>query len=111
AFKTPIPKGEPIIQIAEPFDGVDHSYMITPLVGRSLQAQGYRVVHQVGRNSGPKSEMNVWDIGQALGAKPALGNSDLATEKKSFGWFFHQSSMSQALDRWVDLRRQIIKRP
>ena len=111
AFKTSLPKGESIIQIAEPFDGVDHSYMITPLIGRALQAKGYRVVHQVGRNSGPKFEINLWDIAQALGEKSALGNSDIMSEKPGFGWFFHQSVMSQALDRWVNLRHQIIKRP
>jgi len=110
-FKIPAPQGEPIIQIAEPFDGVDHSYMITPLIGQALQKEGYRVVHQMGRNSGPKSDMNLLDITQALGVKPALSNTDLATEKSRFGWFFHQSLMSRALDRWVDLRHQIIKRP
>jgi len=111
SFKTPVPKGEPVIQIAEPFDGVDHSYMITPLIGRHLQGLGYRVVHQVGRNSGPKMEMNLWGIAQALGQKAATSNEDLAAAKPIFGWFFHQSLMSQALDRWVDLRRQTIKRP
>ena len=111
AFKVQAPKGESIIQIAEPFDGVDHSYMITPLVGRALQAQGYRVVHQVGRNSGPKFDMNLWEIAQALEQKPAKSNSDLASDKPDFGWFFHQSLMSQALDRWVKLRHQTIKRP
>jgi len=111
AFKVPAPKGEPIIQIAEPFDGVDHSYMITPLIGRALQAQGYRVVHQVGRNSGPKFDMNLWEIAQALGQKPAISNSDLASNKPDFGWFFYQSLMSPALDRWVKLRHQTIKRP
>jgi anthranilate phosphoribosyltransferase len=110
-FRIPAPQGEPIIQISEPFDGVDHSYMITPLVGRYLQGLDYRVVHQVGHNSGPKSEMNLLDIAEALGQRPAAGNADLALGKPAFGWFFHQSLMSQALDRWVDLRRQIIKRP
>lgn len=111
AFKIPAPKGEPIIQIAEPFDGVDHSYMITPLIAHHLQAQGYRVAHQVGRNSGPKFEMNLWDIAQSLGVKPALSNADLSLEKTAYGWFFHQSMMSPMLDRWVDLRHQTIKRP
>ncbi len=111
AFRVPAPGGEPIIQIAEPFDGVDHSYMITPLIGHALSSKNFRVVHQVGRNSGPKFEMNLWDIAQALGLKPASGNGDLALDKPSLGWFFHQSLMSPALDRWVNLRHQIIKRP
>jgi anthranilate phosphoribosyltransferase len=110
-FKIPAPAGDPIIQIAEPFDGVDHSYMITPLIGQALRSQDYRVVHQVGRNSGPKSDMNLWDIAQALGEKPASSNADLSLDGPAYGWFFHQSLMSKALDRWVDLRHQIIKRP
>jgi len=110
-FKTPTPQGDPIIQISEPMDGVDHSYMITPLIARHFQAQGYRVVHQIAQNSGPKFEMNLADIAQALGEKPARSNADLALNKPQLGWFFHQSKMSQALDRWVNLRHQIIKRP
>ena len=111
AFRMPTPQGEPIIQIAEPFDGVDHSYMITPLIARALQVQGYRVVHQVGRNSGPKFDMNLWEISQALGLKVSQSNMDLSSHKPAFGWFFHQSVMSKALDSWVDLRHQTVKRP
>jgi len=85
--------------------------MITPLVAGALQKEGYRVVHQMGRNSGPKCDMNLLDIARALGVKPTLSNADLTMEKPRFGWFFHQSLMSPALDRWVDLRHQIIKRP
>ena len=111
AFRTPVPLGEPVIQMAEPFDGVDHSYMITPVVAAALQSQGFRVVHQVGRNSGPKFDMNLGDIAQALSEKFALSNADLSGVKPAYGWFFHQSLMSPSLDRWVDLRHQIIKRP
>jgi len=111
AFKIPTPVGEPIIQFAEPFDGTDHSYMITPLIGRFFQRDGYRVVHQVGQNSGPKFEMNLWDIALALGEKAAKSNADLSLEKQAFGWFFHQSVMSPMLERWVRIRHQTIKRP
>ncbi|HLD70248.1 MAG TPA: anthranilate phosphoribosyltransferase, partial [Candidatus Omnitrophota bacterium] len=52
-FRGNVPPGNPIIQLAEPFDGVDHSYMITPLLANYFQSQGYRVVQLVGRNSGP----------------------------------------------------------
>ena len=110
-FKSPAPEGAPIVQLAEPFDGVDHSYMITPLLGQYLQSLGFRAIHMVGKNSGPKLEMNLWDIVQQLKEKPVAGNADLAQPKPVFGWFFHQSDMSQALDRWVGIRRQTIKRP
>ncbi|MBI3602211.1 MAG: hypothetical protein HY209_04890 [Candidatus Omnitrophica bacterium] len=111
AFTTLSPPGAPVVQLAEPFDGVDHSYMITPLIGQYLQTLGYRAVHMVGKNSGPKLVMNLWDIAQAIGEKAAGGNQDLAKPAPRMGWFFHQSDMSQALDRWVNLRRQTVKRP
>ncbi len=111
AFTNPAPPGAAMVQLAEPFDGVDHSYMITPLIGQYLQTLGYRAVHMVGKNSGPKLEMNLWDIAQALGEKAAAGNGDLANPAPRMGWFFHQSLMSVALDRWVDLRRATVKRP
>jgi anthranilate phosphoribosyltransferase len=111
AFKSLVPPGAPIVQLAEPFDGVDHSYMITPLLGNYIQSLGYRVIHMVGKNSGPKFEMNLWDIAQALGEKAASGNQELANPSPRMGWFFHQSDMSTALDRWVKLRHQTIKRP
>ena len=39
SFKTPVPAGDPILQLSEPFDGVDQSYMLTPLLGKFLQKQ------------------------------------------------------------------------
>jgi anthranilate phosphoribosyltransferase len=111
AFSTPVPPGAPIVQIAEPFDGVDHSSMITPLIGQYVQSLGYRVVHLVGDSSGPKFEVNLWDIAQGLGEQRAAGNSNLGNPAPRMGWFFHQSDMSQALARWVSIRHQTIKRP
>jgi len=114
AFRVPPPAGDPIIQLAEPFDGNDHSYMITPLVGKYLQSLNYRVVHLVGRNSGPKFDFNLADIVDALGVPfdvGANGHSPLDEKYKSqFGWFLHQKDISPAVDRWVDIRRQTVKR-
>ena len=111
AFHTPVPSGEPIIQMAEPFDGNDHSYMVTPLLGRYAQGLGYRVVHLTGRNSGPKSVYNLLDVADALAAPYMRGNGDLGDPKPEYGWFIRQKDLSPAVDRWVDIRRQTIKRP
>ena len=111
AFCTPVPSGEPIIQMAEPFDGNDHSYMVTPLLGRYAQELGYRVVHLTGRNSGPKSVYNLLDVADALAVPYARGNVDLGNPKSEYGWFIRQQDLSPAVDRWVDIRRQTIKRP
>ena len=75
-----LPAGGPIVQIAEPFDGVDHSYMITPLVGKFLKEKGYRPVHVTGDNSGPKWEMNLWDIFKVLGRGDTFGSIVYANE-------------------------------
>lgn len=111
AFTKPVPSGGPIVQLAEPFDGVDHSYMITPLIGHYIQSLGYWAVHMVGKNSGPKLVMNSWDIAQQLGQSAMQGSHDLAGSKPPFGWFAFQNIMSPAFDRWNMIRLQTIKRP
>jgi anthranilate phosphoribosyltransferase len=110
-FRTPAPAGLPIIQLAEPFDGNDHSYMITPLLGRYLQTIKYRAVYLVGRNSGPKFEFNLADVTEALGVPWTVHSSHIANSKTPFGSFIHQRDLSPAADRWVDIRRQTVKRP
>lgn len=110
-FRERIPPGQPIIQIAEPFDGVDQSHMITPLLAGYLQGQGYRVVTLVGQNSGPKAGYNLFDLVKALKATMLKRNQELQDKKPPFGWYLHQADMSKPMDRWVELRRQIIKRP
>ncbi len=111
AFTKAVPSGEPLVQLAEPFDGVDHSTMITPLIGHYMQSLGYRAVHMVGKNSGPKMVMNLWDIAQELGQPAMQGSNDLAASKPPFGWFGLQNSMSSAFERWHSIRLQTIKRP
>ncbi len=112
AFQQPTPEGEPIVQIAEPFDGNDHSYLITPIIGSFIQSLGYRAVHMIGRNSGPKLVFNLFDVMKHLPTTTyAQSNADLAQPLSPMGWFVRQADLSHALDRWVDLRHQTIKRP
>jgi anthranilate phosphoribosyltransferase len=110
-FRTSVPAGDPVVQLSEPFDGVDHSYLITPLLARHIQSRGYRVITMVGRNSGPKAGINMLDVVKAMDADCAGGNQSLAQPKPEFGWFFNQQDLSKKIDRWVEIRRQIIKRP
>lgn len=110
-FREAVPPGDPIIQIAEPFDGVDHSYLITPLVLQYFQKQRYRAVALTGCNSGPKPGNNLLDLANAVGGTFLRRNTELQGEKPDLGWYIRQQDMSAAMDRWVELRRQIIKRP
>jgi anthranilate phosphoribosyltransferase len=102
---------KPLIQLAEPFDGVEHSYMITPLVAEALQKAGYPVLVTTGRSGGPKLKLNVLDIYQALQGTYIRRNQELTGPFPSFGWVLGQKDLSPALDTWVDRRRLIFKRP
>jgi anthranilate phosphoribosyltransferase len=110
-FRTPIPKGAPIIQIAEPFDGVDHSNLITPLLAQFVQRLNYRVVSLTGRNSGPKFGNNLLDLARSLKGSFLLNNSALGNDPPAFGWYVNQQNLSPKMDQWVERRHQIIKRP
>lgn len=111
SFQDAVPVGEPIVQIAEPFDGNDHSYLTTPIIGACVQSMGFRVIHMIGRNSGPKLVFNLRDVVENLSVTYATCNKDLGHLKPQFGWFYQQSDVSRAVDLWVDIRRQTIKRP
>lgn len=105
------PDGELIIQLAEPFDGVDHNYLITPCLADFLQKMSYRVLTLVGRNSGPKNGNNLDDIAKKLKLTYLQKSKQLTAEKPSGGFYIDQKDLCPALDRWVDLRQDIIKRP
>ncbi len=100
-----------LIQLAEPFDGNDKSYIITPILANYLTNLNYRVVHMVGRNSGPKLEMNLLDVAGHLDVQYLSGAAELENASPALGWFARQKDLSAAVDQWVDLRRQTVKRP
>jgi len=100
-----------LIQLAEPFDGVEHSYLITPVLAQALQKEGYGVVSTVGRSSGPKRCLDAWQLYRTLGANFLQSNHDLLQPRPKYGWVLDQQLLSPALDQWVDRRRAIIKRP
>ncbi len=110
-FTMPVPEGPPVIQFAEPFDGVKRSYLITPLIADFFQRKGYRCVCLTGRNSGPKFGMNLSDLANQLGLKFMHNSRDWTESRTDFGHYVHQADISRAVDRWVEIRRQIVKRP
>lgn len=105
------PAREPIIQLAEPFDGVDHNYLITPCLADFLQKMSYRVLTLVGRNSGPKNGNNLHDLAQKLKLTYLKKSDQLTAKRPTGGFYVDQKDLCPALDRWVDLRQDIVKRP
>ncbi len=110
-FRAATPRGNPIVQLAEPFDGVDRSNMITPLLARELKSAGYRMVMLVGRNSGPKRVFNLLDVTETLQLPNAQSSTELGGPQPELGWCLHQRDLSPAIDGWVEIRRQTVKRP
>lgn len=110
-FKRLVKTQLPIIQLAEPFDGVEHSFLITPLLAQFFQDRRYNAVSSIGRTSGPKYGINAHDLYLYLGCWLLQNNHELLEENPTFGWVLDQKALSPDLDRWVDRRRSIIKRP
>lgn len=104
-------KKAPIIQLSEPFDGVEHSYMITPIIAHELQKQDYNVVVVCGRTSGPKITLNTWDLYRGLNAEFLNIQMRVTESKHPFGWGLDQKIFYPILDKWVERRKIIMKRP
>jgi len=101
----------PLVQLAEPFDGVENGYLITPVLANFFQKRGYGAVSVVGRSGGPKFTLNAHDLYMHLGCQFLQSNHELDTPLEPFGWVLDQKALSPAFNRWVDRRRTIIKRP
>jgi anthranilate phosphoribosyltransferase len=108
-----------LVQLSEPFDGVNRSPMLSPLIAWWLQKQfGARVVSLVGQNPGPKVGPNLLDL--ALAIQKQYGHDALRfltaneVEEESsptFGWCIDVESAAPLLASLVPLRRNIMKRP
>ncbi len=102
----------PIVQLAEPFDGVEHSYLITPILANFLQQKGYAALSMVGRSPGPKQTLNAHDLYVHLNGEFVLSQAEfLAPPPPVYGWVLDQKALSPALNNWVDRRRILLKRP
>ncbi|CAM9689873.1 unnamed protein product [Pylaiella littoralis] len=113
-----------VVQLAEPFDGMNRGELLTPLLAQHLQKKFNVVaVSQCGRTSGPKYGQNLLDVATgmtSLSTPFVHSNADMERDVEvgesgidppEFGWYVDQQEISLELDAWVDLRRNIIKRP
>lgn len=96
-----------LVTIAEPFDGLTHSYLVSPALTKQWTNAGWTPVFLCGESSGPKHGVNLKQVAlecnetfisipQELGNQP--GYVDVTT-------------LSPALSEWTGLRREMIKRP
>jgi anthranilate phosphoribosyltransferase len=104
-------KNKNLIQLAEPFDGVEHSYMITPLLANNFQKNGYTAIAACSRNSGPKLTLNTWDIYHTFPDHFIKKPESLTAANPPYGWAWDQADFYPNLEKWIDRRRIIMKRP
>lgn len=99
----------PLVQLAEPFDGMNRSYLLTPIIADMLTQRGYTVLSQVGRSAGPKFGTNLLSIATELNEE--FINEGTQTTSKEGSYYLTQKDLSPALDSWVETRKSILKRP
>ncbi|MEZ0538524.1 anthranilate phosphoribosyltransferase [Fibrella arboris] len=108
----PIGPTRPIVQLAEPFDGAEHSYLITPILAHFFQQRGYGSLSMVGRTPGPKYTLNAHDLYMHMNCEFVLNQAEFTKEPPHvYGWVLDQKALSPALNHWVDRRRILLKRP
>ncbi|MFN3603270.1 MAG: hypothetical protein ACK4UJ_01025 [Leptonema sp. (in: bacteria)] len=110
---------ENFIILTEPFDGINRSYLLTPLIGRKLIEEGYIPFFIVSKNPGPKFHYNLFDLAKFLDApflqdpseiekymnQNSLKNSDF------HGLYIDVKNLSSILDIWIERRKLLKKRP
>lgn len=96
--------------LSEPTDGVERTFILSPLIADLLSHDGYHVYQSVAPACGPKSGYNLYDI-------------KLHFERRSKGSFENELShdildnminlheVAPYLSYWMKLRRKMLKRP
>ncbi|MEZ0485933.1 anthranilate phosphoribosyltransferase [Fibrella aquatica] len=108
----PLGPTRPIVQLAEPFDGAEHSYLITPILAHFFQERGYGSLSMVGRTPGPKYTLNAHDLYIHMNCEFVMSQAEFTKSPPDvYGWVLDQKALSPALHRWVDRRRVLLKRP
>ena len=105
----------PVVQIAEPFDGTHKAESFTPLIAAHVQRRwGATAVSLCAPSAGPKWGPNLHSIARELcPISFAVGSREIleGAMPPEFGWYVDQEASSKALTRWIDIRRNVIKRP
>ena len=100
-----------LVQLSEPFDGVDKSPLVTPLIASHLISEGFRVVSLTGDSSGPKYGVTLKSLAENLGCPFLSSNEDLKPCSSRFGAYIDQKKVTDAWSYWKELRKRLIKRP
>lgn len=113
-FRGARPAGSRVIQLADPFDGMERADSTTPVLAHALVAAGAKVVTMAGpsdfSNPGPKFGLTPGELAAALDM-PRVRTLEDVSKSGPFGGVACQDDLSPAVARWVTLRRHTVKRP
>jgi len=100
------------ILIGEPFDGVNRSYLITPIISHFLNELGYLPINLTGESSGPKFGCNLDDLSKELGFDFLKNSQEIhGGQHPKCGHYINQNDLAPNVGAWVALRKRILKRP
>jgi len=104
------------IIITEPFDGVERSFLYTPLIGNLLSKHNFIPIYIVSDNPGPKFHYNLKDLSILLGGVFIKSTEELIqriqkNELNAYGFFIDINDLNPILNRWVQRRKLLKKRP
>jgi anthranilate phosphoribosyltransferase len=100
--------------ITEPFDGVERSFLFTPLIGNLLIKNHFIPIYIVSDNPGPKFHYNLKDLAIKLNAPFVKSTEELKEKIKEpnpYGFFIDVKDLSPILIRWIQRRKLLKKRP
>ena len=100
--------------LTEPFDGVERSFMFTPLIGNLFIKYNLTPIYIVSDNPGPKFHYNLKDLAIKLNALFVGSTEELIEKSKDaypYGVFIDIKDLSPILTRWIHRRKLLKKRP
>ncbi len=100
-----------LVQLSEPFDGVERSPLLTPLIARFLIRRGFHVVSLCGESSGPKYGVTLKNIAKKLDAPFLTSNKSNDFGRSQWGAYIDHKDVNHSWEYWVQLRKRLIKRP
>lgn len=100
------------VQLAEPFDGSEHSPIITPLLANWLLQKNCLPIIIAGENPGPKFKYNIYELIQELDV-PILETNILPAveDYNPLGVVLDCIKLSDGWSYWLGVRFATIKRP
>ncbi len=117
-FPLPEEYKKKCVIITEPFDGVERSFIYTPIIGKIFLKYDIIPIYITSDNPGPKFHYNLKDVALQLNSKFIQSTEELINlfsnnvESEFFhGFYIDVKDLSPILQKWIQRRKLLKKRP